>query len=381
MWKNAGFAAALFVLLVGAGTGVKRADLYMSGERVRSFSDFQLVNNTVFLPLKDSARALGIEGFADDQSRVVYFRTNSGLVVVDTNQKKVAVGTDVSGLSHRPLWTGAEVYVPHQVYTEVLARVMGVPIRVAANTGEGQEVSHGQDSLRNPVDVIVIDPGHGGKDTGARGPGGLFEKDVTLKISKKLAARLVKAGFTVHLTRDRDEYIALSKRPAIAKKLGADLFVSIHANGFKRITSEGFETFFASIEATDQAAMDLAQWENQAGSEYEAPDDVMSDIEAILGDMAQTESLSESQLLAEMVQIEMARVMDSDNRGVKQAPFNVLMRSPMPAVLIEVGFITNPREAKAITDDATQDKIVSAISHAVADYRDRYGARLGLAPH
>jgi N-acetylmuramoyl-L-alanine amidase len=372
-----------------------RAELYVGQKLVGSFRSFQVIGDTVFLPLHESARALGIEGFADSQSKSVFFRSKGALVFIDSEKKQVQTKEGVTGLKHAPIWTGDEVYIPHVVYTEVLSDVLGETIRVeykAVSFSGAKDSGHGNDAasnspangsaLRNPVDVIVIDPGHGGGEAGATDPSGLLEKDVTLAIAQKLRDRLLaEGGLSVSLTREGDTEVALSDRPRKAKELNADVFISIHANGFKMISAHGFETFFASLTATDHAAMDLAIWENQVEEgEMAAPDRVMTDIEMILGDMAQTESLADSQALAEKIQNEMATVMKSENRGVKQAPFKVLMDSSMPAVLVEVGFLTSPSEAKLITDPGMQRLIVEALAAAILKYRDQTNARLGLAP-
>jgi len=373
--------------VLSEGKAARVAELYLGGALIHSFSDFQQIDQTFFLPLKESAGALGIEGFADGRSRAVFFRAGGKLLIIDSRKKEVYVGSNMWPLTRSPIWTELEVYVPQEVYIVHIAQLMGTEIRVAEGTQtEAPAVLPGQSpgalGLRDPVDVIVIDPGHGGEDPGARGPGGVLEKNVTLEIAKKLRARLLKEpGLAVRLTREGDATLSLTERPQRAQGFEADVFVSIHANGFKRISAEGFETFFASLTATDQAALDLANWENQAGAATEeAPEEVKNDIELILGDMAQTESLADSQRLAELIQGKLALVMESENRGVKQAPFNVLMQSTMPAVLVEVGFITSPREARNISDDATQNAIVEALALAILDYRSQTNARLGLAP-
>lgn len=394
--KSRVFAAAsltLFLALLCAAPEKDRANLYRGEVLAGSFQEFQVLDDTVFLPLHESARALGIEGFADRRSRSVFFRDRGKLIFIDTDKKTARSADQSLDLKHAPIWTEDEVFVPHQVYTMLLSGMVGDPLRVEV-AGDAP-VTYGDAApaessggtvegsvLRNPVDVIVIDPGHGGEDAGARGPGGILEKDVTLAIARKLRDRLLlEACLSVHMTRDSDVFLPLSDRPKKARELHADIFVSIHANGFKQMSAQGFETFFASLTATDKAAMDLATRENQAGDTTgRAPDSVMNDLEMILGDMAQTESLSESQALSEKIQEELSRVMKSDNRGVKQAPFRVLMDSAMPAVLVEVGFLTSPAEARLITDPEMQKLIVEALARAVIEYRNQTNARLGLAP-
>ena len=385
--------ALLFAMLTSFVAASEQADLYLGESLVYSCQDFINEQGAIFLPLQESTRALGIEGFSDPQSRTVFFRYKTTLVMIDSAKKEVTVTDKVAPIAHVPLWTRERVFVPQEVFTEVLAQVMETDIRIIhQNDFPGKDQNRKEKICengtlcsvhRNPIDVIVIDPGHGGEEAGARGPGDILEKDVTLEISKKLRHRLAgENGLIVHLTRDDDVNISLSDRPRKADELSADVFVSIHANGFKRISTQGFETFFASLTATDQAALDLATWENQVETgEINPADEVKPDLEMILGDMAQTEFLADSERLAEMIQEEMARVMNSDNRGVKQAPFKVLMESTMPAVLVEVGFITCPSEARMITDPEMQERIVGALANAILKYRDQTNARLGLVPN
>lgn len=380
--------ALLISFLICAVAHARSADLYLDDTLVYSCRDFRTEDGVVFLPLAESGRALGMEVIADPQSKMIFFRHQNSLAMIDSGRKQITVIDTVVPLTHAPLWSDGKVYIPQEVFTQMLSGLMGAGIRIENSEGPDHEPApekNGKNTppgsaLRNPVDVIVIDPGHGGSQAGAKGPGGMQEKDVTLQIAKKLQRRLQKEkGVTVHLTRSEDTTMSLSDRPGKARELSADVFISIHANGFKRISAQGFETFFASLTATDEAALELANWENRTEGEEEAPSDVVkNDLEMILGDMAQTESLADSQRLAEMIQKELALVMKSDNRGVKQAPFRVLMDSTMPAVLVEVGFITSPAEARMITDPQTQEKIVGAIADAILEYQKQTNARLGL---
>jgi len=389
------FAAIIFIALISAGTneGPNKVKLYVDDELVYFCRDFKFQDKTVYLPLRESSMALGLDGFADSRSRTVFFRHKFSLVVIDSEKKTADWGRKSYGLSRSPIWTDEKIYVPAEVFTDVLSEVLGKEIKIEddrpASEGSiapdgdktGADESPFSTALRNPVDVVAIDPGHGGPETGATGPGGIMEKDVTLQISLKLAERLREEGLQVYLTRKSDVKVPLAKRPAMAKEKDADVFISIHANGYKMMSTKGFETFFASLTATDEAAMELAAWENQGSTVTESPpDEVKDDIAAILGDMAQTEWLADSQRLAEMVQVCLARVMNSENRGVKQAPFKVLMEASMPAVLVEVGFITSPEEAKMITDPETQSKLVDAMALAVVRFRDTTNRRLGLSP-
>jgi len=382
MRKRLALALLLVALLSAAPDGI---DLLLDGRPVYTCKSFVQRGGVTYLPLSESARALGLKYSYDPQARIIAFKIPGAATVIDANG--AAVAGELVPLAHPPLFAAGDAFLPEEAFTQVLAKAMNREIRLVPHrpppppTPLTSPPPPAETSVhRNPVDIVVIDPGHGGDDTGAKGPDGTPEKTVTLAIALRLRDALQKQGLTVFLTRNRDVALKLADRPAVAESVHADLFLSIHANGYKLMSAEGFETFFASLTPTDQAASDLAQWENQEPGAPAVTDPVATDLELILGDMAQAEALADSQRLAEIIQERMAAVMASENRGVKQAPFKVLMASRAPAVLVEVGFITSPREARAITSPQTQQKIVNALAAAVLRYRDQTNIRLGFVP-
>jgi N-acetylmuramoyl-L-alanine amidase len=229
------------------------------------------------------------------------------------------------------------------------------------------------------VRTIVIDPGHGGQEVGARGPGGTLEKDVSLAIARKLRADLVnERGLTVFLTRDKDAEVSLDERTATANNYKADLFVSIHANASRARGAKGSEVYFLSYQASDDDARRMAQAEGAAEPMAQAAGS--SDLALILWDMAQAEHLEESSTLASRLQEELAVVTGSEGRGVKQAPFRVLVGAGMPAALVETAFISNPEEEKLLASDAYQSKIAAALARGIERYRREQEGRAGLSP-
>ncbi len=226
---------------------------------------------------------------------------------------------------------------------------------------------------KKALPVIVLDPGHGGVETGAIGPTGLQEKDLTLDLARRLKVLLERQGVTVVLTRDEDRVLPLDDRTAIANHNRAILFISIHLNASKRKSAVGAETYFLATAATDAEARTLAGLENKA---YESPDAAATPatsatapdrgLELILWDLAQNSFLVESSRLAEAIQTELNTATGVRDRGVRQAPFRVLMGATMPAILIEAGFISNPEEEARFKDDAYKDKVAEAIARAVA---------------
>ena len=220
--------------------------------------------------------------------------------------------------------------------------------------------------------VIVIDPGHGGVETGATGPTGLQEKSVTLDLARRLKERLRRDDrITPVMTRDDDRLIGLDERTAIANHNRADLFVSIHLNAAPRNSASGAETYFLSNEATDDEARTLAALENGFGGAKEPPSGGTDrNLDLVLWDLAQNQYLAESSLLAERVQFHLNQLTGTRDRGVRQAPFRVLMGATMPAILVEVGFISNPKEEERFRSMEYRDRVVEAIEAAVREFLD-----------
>ena len=225
-----------------------------------------------------------------------------------------------------------------------------------------------------PALTIVIDAGHGGTETGAIGPAGLQEKDATLAIARRLAASLTHSfSARVLLTRDSDSLISLDDRTALANHEKADLFLSIHANSSRATGARGSETYYLSLEASDKIAQEVANQENQAGPRPPGaapPRD--SSLDFILWDLAQSAHLKESSELAEAIQEELNALSGTQNRGIKQAPFRVLVGATMPAVLVEAAFISNGEEEKKLGNPAFQQSVAEAIAKAVARFFARH---------
>lgn len=238
----------------------------------------------------------------------------------------------------------------------------------AAGKGEMNEqqeekgFNEGKTKKKTVIERICIDPGHGGGDLGAIGANSkILEKNITLKVGQKLKKIIeTKLGLRVIMTRTNDSEVSLDSRVALANNQDANMFISIHVNGSYRKAANGPETFYVSLKATDQEAFQLAEEENKSAAEIDrmAEDD---ELKMILWNMAQTEYIKESSKLAEFIQNELNVLLHTTNRGVKQAPFRVLMRAAMPAVLIEIAFLSNPAEEKKLKDDSFLDEVALAI--------------------
>ena len=228
--------------------------------------------------------------------------------------------------------------------------------------------------------TVVLDPGHGGHDTGAIGPSGLMEKDVVLDLGLRLRRLLQdRLKLRVLMTRSEDVFVPLPERTALANRVKADFFISLHVNGAGQRGAVGFETFFFSREPSDSDARASSQRENliletngTVGKEQE------SLLKMTLTDMAVTRDMKESSDLAERLLAALDKILKVDNRGVKSGPFHVLATAAMPAVLVESAFITNPREERRLQREDYRQRIAEAIFEGIAGYKARYEQRLGL---
>lgn len=225
--------------------------------------------------------------------------------------------------------------------------------------------------------VVVIDPGHGGRDPGATGPGGTREKDVALALGRALARELEgRDGLEVHLTRDSDVLVPLWQRGERATDIKGDrpgLFISLHANALPgRRSVRGFETYFLS-EARTEHERRVAANENAPlaldGGEGLGDD---PDLTFILKELRNLDHQHWSALFAERVHEHLAPVHPGPNRGVKQGPFAVITNALMPAVLVEVGFITNPVEERLLMRDDFHRDVARALARSVVDFFERY---------
>ena len=221
--------------------------------------------------------------------------------------------------------------------------------------------------LISKIRRIVVDPGHGGHDPGAIGPNGLQEKEVVLAIGLKLRDLLKgELGLDVVMTRSTDVFIPLEERTAIANKVNADLFVSVHANAASNRNASGIETYYLNLAKTEKAAQ-LAAKENGTSLEK------VSVLQAILFDLMANYKLNDSAHLAEDVQKSLhkkARALHPDvkNLGVKQGPFYVLVGATMPSILVETAFLSNAQEESRLKDPSYQEMTAEGILEGIRGY-------------
>ncbi|MBK7187560.1 MAG: N-acetylmuramoyl-L-alanine amidase [bacterium] len=222
----------------------------------------------------------------------------------------------------------------------------------------------GADAAARPLRTVVIDPGHGGGDTGAVGRRGIMEKDVNLAVARELKQYLERSGgLDVVLTRQRDEAMDLDARAEAANAAGGDLFISLHCNSWFDDQARGFETYFLSPASSDWARSVEAA-ENGASDGGREP----GDVEFIVWELVQNRYITRSSQFAEYLQARACRELGSPDRGVRQAGFRVLVGAYMPAVLVELGFLSHADEEMRLDERTYQRQLARTIGDAVLGF-------------
>jgi N-acetylmuramoyl-L-alanine amidase len=221
--------------------------------------------------------------------------------------------------------------------------------------------------------LVMIDPGHGGEDPGRRNPGGLKEKDLALQFAKDLKRSIdARPGYRAELTRTGDYFVSLGRRRQISEEKGAHLYVSLHFNAAPSRTARGTEIFFVSLEgATDRALKELEDVENSAdlvGGLPPTDETTSDDLAKMLVDLRQNDSVERSQRLATVLTDKVDRVKGVETRRVKQAAFAVLKSLFIPAVLVEIGFLSNAEDTRFVRSTENRRRYVDALADGVVAY-------------
>ncbi len=329
----------------------------------------RLIEGGRYVSSLDLLAALGLEAEWRPREGALDALVGRKSLRLRAGSRNIEYGDRTLRLARAPVRVGDGLLVPEEFIG---------PLRAAfiENSPSTADRLPGGTALR----TVIVDPGHGGDDLGAESPGGVLEKDVALAVASKLADSLrARLGCRVVLTRESDSAVSLPERSALATSEEGDLFISLHANASPSPSARGHETFVLSDTATDAEAGRVAALENAAG-----PDGggsfPSSFLQATLQGLMQAESMEESARFAALVQARLGDATGSKNRGVKQAPFWVLAGVEMPAVLVELGFMTNAGESRRLSDPAEQTRIAEALTEAVAVFRRELDLRRGIAP-
>lgn len=314
------------------------------------------IGGTSYLPSSAIIKGLNGAGRWDSETPVWTLTVGTHELKASPQIPTVLIDEEVLLLSAPPVVRNGELLLPERLWKERLSRwVTPPPIHVPPSPGR--------------LGLIVLDPGHGGHDPGAIGRTGLREKEVTLDIARRLKDLLSHDGFRVVMTRGDDRFISLGRRSQIANSQGADLYVSIHANASRSRSASGFETYTLS-EATDDHARALEAAEN-ASLPSEVGGTLHSETDAIVWDLLYTEHRAESTELAREICWGLKQSgLRSQNRGIKSARFAVLKGSRMPAVLVEVGFITHPKEEGWLRTASYRQTIAEGIRKGIFSFKN-----------
>ncbi len=296
------------------------------------------------------------------------FITKTGTLKKDETTLKFRLGSDIVLLNDLPkklegpvVLSQGGIYLPPSLIgifkKETIAErpALKIPKKISVGPPKYQ------------IKEVVLDPGHGGKDPGAIGKGGLKEKDIVLDISKRVKDILEAQGLEVILTRTDDTFISLWQRAKLAEQAKANLFISIHANASRKRLAHGFEIYYlpeqprAPLENTEDIFKDFESTEYVKDSE---------ELKVILWDLASRESRRESVELASAICDSVGAKIPIKNRGIKRANFYVLKKSFIPAILIELGFISNPKEENLFKNSEYKDLLAENIAKGILSYKE-----------
>lgn len=299
--------------------------------------------------------------------RTAQRNSTTARIVLDIRKKIFREDYRITQSSHPPLIKIEFFHAPTEKPADkTSAKETGQPSPEIVSTDSYEEKPPDKDPN---LCVVVIDPGHGGKDPGAIGYRGLQEKDVCLPLAIQLQKFInSKKGYKAVLTRDKDIFLSLDERGAIANKYNADIFVSLHTNSHEDSRLTGIETYYLSF-ASDEAARKVAARENFTTAAE------ISDLEMIFFDLLQNNKINQSSILAGYVHNAMVDKLANGygkkvrNLGIKHAPMRVLINTEMPCILIETAFISNPKEAKQLKSTAFQKTLAASIFNGIDNFR------------
>ncbi|QDE90751.1 N-acetylmuramoyl-L-alanine amidase [Myxococcus xanthus] len=308
-----------------------------------------------------SSLVAAIEKMAREPSPRIPQKEPSAPVKADTREGSLDAAV-AAAIASKP---AAAAEPPRPITRPVDDKVAQARLKAVARQSRSMELTLAE-QLGLKVRRVVIDPGHGGHDTGAIGKGGTREKDVALSISLKLAEELREKGLEVVLTRDDDRFIRLEDRAKYANAEHGDLFISVHCNAAEKRTLRGIETYTLNTSA-DRYSIRLAARENASSEKG------ISDLQFILADLATKANTEESSRLASQVQRSLVGGLSRKYKGIrdlghKEALFYVLLGVKMPAILVETSFLSNPDEEARLKSNAYQTEVAKAIAHGVEEF-------------
>lgn len=386
-------SAAVYLLALAAAAAATSAPKNkVTAVTVKDYSDYTAVTVKLEKPdvfkvtkMKDGRLALVIANCEVSPAKAKSEKKIGAVkkVTAETKNKEAWVYITLTEIAKS--YEGKTIKTPAQIFFKIYKKPpgseKGKPVaaeeKYEPTTAKGEFPTSAKDvpadTTPTIIDTICIDPGHGGHFTGAEGPRGVVEKDVNLDISLRLARLLRdKLNCRVVMTRVDDSHVYMRDRTALANAVKADLFVDIHNNAVLNAKVGGTETYFLSTTRADwERAATLAENEDWLAENPNFTADAGT-LNFLLAALAQNEFLQESSDLAHFVQEKLVATLGRRDRGVKQAPFYVLVGCQMPSILVEVAFISNPEEEKLLTDPSWQQKAAEAIFEGIKAYKEAY---------
>ncbi|MFZ2314394.1 MAG: N-acetylmuramoyl-L-alanine amidase [Gammaproteobacteria bacterium] len=290
-----------------------------------------------------------------------------------TDENRVVMQLDILSISHLPVKaTQANLTTPSKLENDIQQTLKELSAQKI-----GRQRLEDNASKKIEIFTVVIDAGHGGKDSGALGSNGIKEKNVVLGIARKLADEInQQPGMRAVLTRSGDYFVPLRQRLRLARKGEGDLFVAIHADAYFNSRAIGASVYALSQHgATSEAARWLAQKDNYSeldGVEFNSLQDRSPLLRSVLIDLAQTATIRDSLRLGNKVLDALDNISTLHYKHVEQAPFMVLKSPDIPSILVETGFISNPREERRLADPRYQQRVARALLVGIQQYKDRY---------
>lgn len=315
------------------------------------------LNGATYFPLSLLCRQKSINFDYDTLSRTLVLSADMHKINAMVGETMVLVDGSAQNLEHRvELYAGA-IVIPEEFKTRILDRLFKEKIPYTKT-----------DNAFLNLRSIVVDAGHGGYDPGTTGRSGIKEKDVNLDIAKRLATLLKNEGIKVTLTRPTDNFVTLERRVAIANKSKADLFVSIHSNANRTRSLNGFEVYYTSLNVSDARRAEISAENAVLNLDSGCFGAMTKDLKATLWEMIYNYDRAESVELAKTICQSVDKELDTRVIGVKGAGFYVLKGACMPAILIEVGFLSNKNEEQLLKNTNYRQQITDAIFQGIRNY-------------
>lgn len=318
------------------------------------------INSYPYFAVFDMCDNEGVKWDYDPLSKEVVLKKDAIELKLLVGSRDVLVGSDFKELPAPVEIRNSVIFAPVDLRRYIFPELCSVVLKKISPDG----------ILLRPINTIVIDAGHGGIDPGAIGRYGLKEKTVVLDVAKKVAQRLKNCGIQVTMSRPDDECTPLAVRPDFANKKKADLFVSIHANANTSRRIEGLEVYYLTESVDDNARALFAAQNYPLEVGGQGLGHHAQSLKAILWDMVYSENRRESVLLARYISDVVSRDMNLNVLAIKGAAFVVLKGTRMPAVLVEIGYISNKEGEKKLADPSYRERMAEAIVKGIIDFKN-----------